>query len=413
MSLVDNFEKFLISHIQIESSNYGGSNPNIENLKMIGGTLRQAHVIDISHDINNALLIMDNDFKDVLLPYPVMFINMIADLDEYQIKGILVTRASQLLRTLKQPNESWTQEEKNEYSKSIKKTKENDWYQIQSLVYDKKTKNIFMTDLDTTSKKKGYDSTYLSELSKYSTKGDTDIAMNYLQRKLNPLVESYVGSVLKFIMLPEVELIYKGESKQKKKTNNSINSISRSKSYICCTGKTRQYIYDLKNDTNNYSIDKSFIVRGHIRILKHDKYKENMGKVILIHSFVKGKGEIEPKKLLLKSREEQIWASQKELLDIIKTIFPHEYIISNTRSHLEDNLEIDIYVPNLKLGFEYNGEQHYQFPNPFHKTELDFEKQKERDIKKLKIALEKDIKLIVVKFNEPLTKEHIIKRIQS
>lgn len=43
------------------------------------------------------------------------------------------------------------------------------------------------------------------------------------------------------------------------------------------------------------------------------------------------------------------------------------------------NLELDGYNPKLQVGFEYNGRQHYDFPNTFHKTKEEFLKQVERD----------------------------------
>ncbi len=48
------------------------------------------------------------------------------------------------------------------------------------------------------------------------------------------------------------------------------------------------------------------------------------------------------------------------------------------------NLELDGYCKELRSAFEYNGVQHYKFPNTFHKTKADFLQQVERD--KFKIA---------------------------
>jgi len=65
------------------------------------------------------------------------------------------------------------------------------------------------------------------------------------------------------------------------------------------------------------------------------------------------------------------------------------------------NLELDGFNENLKLAFEYNGIQHYQFKKPFHKTEDDFKKQREHDEFKYKRCIEMGITLISVpyKFN--------------
>lgn len=63
------------------------------------------------------------------------------------------------------------------------------------------------------------------------------------------------------------------------------------------------------------------------------------------------------------------------------------------------NLELDGYNENLKLAFEYNGIQHYQFHDHFHETEEDFKIQREHDEFKYKRCIEMGIKLISVPHN--------------
>ena len=43
------------------------------------------------------------------------------------------------------------------------------------------------------------------------------------------------------------------------------------------------------------------------------------------------------------------------------------------------NLELDGYNSEIEIAFEYNGIQHYQFPNKFHRTVEDFQQQVRRD----------------------------------
>lgn len=62
------------------------------------------------------------------------------------------------------------------------------------------------------------------------------------------------------------------------------------------------------------------------------------------------------------------------------------------------NLEIDMYNEKLKLGFEYNGEQHYKYNKFFHNTIEDFEKQKEHDAKKHEICKNNGITLISIPY---------------
>ncbi len=65
------------------------------------------------------------------------------------------------------------------------------------------------------------------------------------------------------------------------------------------------------------------------------------------------------------------------------------------------NLELDLYNAKLKLAVEYNGEQHYVFPNCFHKTETEFINQVRRDQYKKQKCSELNIHLINVPYTVP------------
>lgn len=64
-------------------------------------------------------------------------------------------------------------------------------------------------------------------------------------------------------------------------------------------------------------------------------------------------------------------------------------------------LELDCYNEELKIAVEYNGEQHYRFPNVFHKYQRDFEQQLRRDEFKAEMCKLHGIYLIVVPYNVP------------
>lgn len=65
------------------------------------------------------------------------------------------------------------------------------------------------------------------------------------------------------------------------------------------------------------------------------------------------------------------------------------------------NLELDGYNEELKIGFEYNGIQHYCFPNRFNKTRQEFEYQLKKDKFKLEKCNEHGIYLITVPYSVP------------
>lgn len=66
------------------------------------------------------------------------------------------------------------------------------------------------------------------------------------------------------------------------------------------------------------------------------------------------------------------------------------------------SLELDCYNYEYGVALEYNGIQHYKFPNPFHKTEEEFIMQKQRDIAKKYICESKGILLIEVPYYIPV-----------
>ena len=53
---------------------------------------------------------------------------------------------------------------------------------------------------------------------------------------------------------------------------------------------------------------------------------------------------------------------------------------------------------DLKIAFEYNGKQHYEYIPFFHKTFEEFESQKKRDLEKREISLQQGVILIEIPF---------------
>ena len=68
-------------------------------------------------------------------------------------------------------------------------------------------------------------------------------------------------------------------------------------------------------------------------------------------------------------------------------------------------LYADIYFPKENLVVEYHGQQHFIFPNFFHKTKKEFDDAVGRDLLKKKLLRAHKIKLIEWRFDEVLTEE--------
>ena len=76
-------------------------------------------------------------------------------------------------------------------------------------------------------------------------------------------------------------------------------------------------------------------------------------------------------------------------------------------------LEYDIHIVGTNILIEYNGRQHYEYVKFFHKKICNFKKQINRDILKQKLAIVHGYRLIIIKHDEPITKQYIRKRISD
>lgn len=68
------------------------------------------------------------------------------------------------------------------------------------------------------------------------------------------------------------------------------------------------------------------------------------------------------------------------------------------RAKSRSYIEFDGYNDELKLAFEYQGYQHYQFPNRWHKTKIDFQKLRSKDLFKQQYCLTNNIKLVIIPY---------------
>ena len=59
-------------------------------------------------------------------------------------------------------------------------------------------------------------------------------------------------------------------------------------------------------------------------------------------------------------------------------------------------LELDAFNPELQLGCEFQGIQHYTFPNPFHSTKERFEAQLHRDKLMVELCAQRGVTLLLV-----------------
>lgn len=85
--------------------------------------------------------------------------------------------------------------------------------------------------------------------------------------------------------------------------------------------------------------------------------------------------------------------------DLLKKLYPCDLIYEETYVR-NMKFYIDLYIPSRKLVIEVQGGQHYEFNTHFHKTKLDFYKNKNRDVKKEEWCKINNIKYVELPFSE-------------
>ena len=109
----------------------------------------------------------------------------------------------------------------------------------------------------------------------------------------------------------------------------------------------------------------------------------------------------------------QGFKKEMELLFYISYLFRGYEIVQHDRKAL-NGLEIDIYIPSLKLGFEYMGKQHFIKNDKWFLANGDsFEMRLFRDKRKREIAKEKGITIIDINYNEILSEQLILDKLKD
>lgn len=100
------------------------------------------------------------------------------------------------------------------------------------------------------------------------------------------------------------------------------------------------------------------------------------------------------------------WIGESILFKIVQRLYPDKKVIRHHRPDWLDGLELDIYISDIKLAFEYQGQQHYH-PVKAWGGEKGLKRVKERDKKKRLLCADKNVRLITVDYTKPLTENHI------
>ena len=124
------------------------------------------------------------------------------------------------------------------------------------------------------------------------------------------------------------------------------------------------------------------------------------------------------RKRKVKAKKKRMATTREEKCrDLFEELTGHAYPTSRPswlkNPQTNRRLELDGYCEELGSAFEYNGAQHYVFPNSYHKTEEEFAKQLYRDAIKVKTCAQKGVDLLVIPYDledeklEPVIRAHL------
>jgi hypothetical protein len=104
------------------------------------------------------------------------------------------------------------------------------------------------------------------------------------------------------------------------------------------------------------------------------------------------------------------WQEETKLYKIIQSILPQNTIERHYRPVWLERLELDFFLPEIPLGIEYQGIQHY-CPIKHWGGEKGLEIRKEHDRRKLNLATENNIPIVYFNYKDLLTFDLVYERI--
>lgn len=108
----------------------------------------------------------------------------------------------------------------------------------------------------------------------------------------------------------------------------------------------------------------------------------------------------------------EAWANETLLYQLVCELFPLNKIVRHYRPEILEYLELDVFIPHLNIGIEYQGIQHFD-PIDHWGGKKALKKVKERDLKKQELCSLNNIKLIYFYYYEELNKEIVSSKIMN
>ena len=146
-----------------------------------------------------------------------------------------------------------------------------------------------------------------------------------------------------------------------------------------------QELYKIAKSNMNYKDERKNVTMQRAYKVIHEKYYQ-----------LKKQRDVIYEELISTGKASGKWKSEQQLYVVVKK----KYKDAIYQYHAEwlGQQSLDIYIPSLKIGIEYQGIQHYR-PVDFFGGDDNFQQQKERDLRKKILCNEKGVKLFEWKYD--------------
>lgn len=105
------------------------------------------------------------------------------------------------------------------------------------------------------------------------------------------------------------------------------------------------------------------------------------------------------------------WVREAEMYSLVKKVFPDRVVLREASPPWLGRQRLDVFVPDLHLAIEHQGEQHYRAVDAFG-GESALRRNLERDALKRRLCKENKVHLIEIRFDEPLTLPSLRRRLR-
>ena len=106
------------------------------------------------------------------------------------------------------------------------------------------------------------------------------------------------------------------------------------------------------------------------------------------------------------------WPRETTLFYLVKEMFPKRKITQHHRPKFLQRMELDVYIPSLKVGIEHQGQQHYVSVEHWGGVGA-LRKIRVRDAKKKRLCEENGVTLLYIKYNESITTKTIKEKMSA